>query len=93
MENKLELEFDVVNANRVSPNELLIVERLPGSSSFGLHILDYDSMEVTSFGSINTSNVYLDRSTDTIYVNDSIAWDSEPKDIIYTVKLQNLKKR
>lgn len=93
IDNHLELDFNVAQANVISPSELLIVERLPGNSSFGLHILDFEIMETRYIGSMNTSNVYLDKATDTLYVNDSVTYDSETKEIIYTIKLDSLKRR
>ena len=93
LENEYELDFDVVKADRISQDELLVVERLPGNSSFGLHIFNFVTKEITSLGSTKTSKIYLDRATDTIYANDSLAYEAEAKDIIYALSLKNLKKR
>lgn len=93
LETQLALDYNVVHARKISSNELLIVEKLPGNSSFGLHLLDFESMEITPMGSINASRAYLNGAGDTIFVNDSISYDSGQMEIIYTVRLENLKKR
>ena len=93
LKNEYTLDFDIVHASRISQSELFVVERLPGKSNFGLHIFNFESREITSIGSLTTRRIYLDLASETIYANDSITYDSDAKDIIYTINLNNLKKR
>lgn len=93
LETVYETRFDVVNTGRVSDTEILVVEKLPGNNNFGAHILNVETLELRSLGNINTSRIYLDVDTDTIYANPSITYKSNALELIYSMDLSNLKSR
>ncbi|WP_422486188.1 hypothetical protein [Gudongella sp. DL1XJH-153] len=93
LETEYETRFNVVDTSIISDTEILVIEKLPGNNSFGAHILDIESFELISLGNINTSRIYLDMNTETIYANPSITYRSEVLEIIYSMNLSNLKSR
>ncbi|MGM0396653.1 MAG: hypothetical protein ACQEP4_06320 [Bacillota bacterium] len=93
LEERYMIDFDVASTRWVSPDELLIVEKLPGNNMFSVHLLNIPELSMSTLGGLNSGKVYFDKEHGKIYANPSITYRSDNTEIIYSMDLSDLEKR
>lgn len=75
----------------VGDNKLLLIERINGGNDFSLSLLDIEDGTEAPLGRSQSEKVYLNLDSRTLFVDMVIPFKSEMSDIIYAIKLENLK--
>lgn len=88
-----ESTFNVSVARQISPDTIIIIEKLPGNSNFHARLLNTGNMKLSNLGVTNSSSIYFDQESERVYANPSIMYKEELVEIIYSVDLADLKRR
>lgn len=75
----------------VGDDKLLLIERINGGNDFSLSLLDINDGTEAPLGRSQSEKVYLNLDSNTLFVDLVIPFKSEMSEIIYKIKLENLK--
>lgn len=90
-EESFRIQRNFAAISYVGEDKLLLVERVNGGNDFGLSIFDAkDGSEIT-LGRSQSEKVYLNMDSGVLLVDLVIPFKSEMSEIIYAIKLENLK--
>lgn len=90
-EEEFRIQRNFAAISYVGDNKLLLIERVNGGSDFSLSLLDLEDGTEALLGRAQSEKVYLHMDSRALFVDVVIPFQSEMSEIIYFIKLENLK--